>query len=194
MYNNSNYWDSYGLLYTFSGTAQSPIGPVFGDVAAPAINLFYSGGFQEEGWTGGFTGSYDVGTSAGGNGVFQVAADGGSSYNSGSLLRGACGWNGTIPAGFGPNAQQSNSGGGSSGLSGGAIAGIVIGSVVGAALLLVCLLCVAGLVGRGGKKGGTDDSVSKPTGAYSQQEESRNATDHSQVELADANGETNSHA
>ena len=191
MYNNSNIFDAYGVLYTFSGQAQSPSGYVYGDVASPAINIFNDGtGFQEEGWVGQFATAYDWGGAGGGFGIYRQVADGGSSYNTGGLLRGSCGYSGAIPAGFGPNAATTNNGGGggSSGLSGGAIAGIVIGSVVGAALLLLLCLCAAGLLG-GRKNKSAEDSVSKPSGGYRTQNEESRTGETSQVELH-THGET----
>ena len=171
-------FDDYGLLYTFTGTAMSPSGPVYGDVLNPVVNIFSDGvNFQEEGWYGKFTNAYDLGSGGvQGRGTFNLVADGGSSYNSGSLLRGQCGYSGSIPAGFGPNASS-----GGSGLSGGAIAGIVIGSVVGA--LLLCLLCFFIVAQAGGKKEGKSVDTSKSS--HNTLEESR--VEHSQVELGGGN-------
>jgi hypothetical protein len=182
-YLNNQSWDVYGLLYEFSGTAMSPSGPVFGDLNSPVINIFSDGvNFQEEGWYGQFSGAYDI------FGVFNASQDGGASYNSGGLLRQACGYSGPIPAGFGPNANQNNGGGGGSGLSNGAIAGIVIGSVVGGLLLLICCLFVllGARRGKGDKKQQPETStVGAGTSAqYATQEDSRVET--SRVEMVPA--------
>ena len=180
LYSNTAAFDSYGLLYTFSGTAQSPSGPVYGDVNSPVVNIFSDGTtFQEEGWYGQFTNAFDLGTGgANGASTFKIVQDGGSSYNSGSLLRSQCGYSGSIPGGFGPNSSS-----GSSGLSGGAIAGIVIGSIVG--VVILCVLCFLIVVRGGGAKSNKDFDNSKTSKGHSTLEESR--VEHSQVELADGN-------
>ena len=180
LYSNSAYWDDYGLLFTFSGTAQSYNGSVFGDVNSAVINIFSDGTtFQEEGWFGQFSAAYDLGANVGENSTFNIVQDSGSSYRSNSLIRNQCGFAGTIPI----NTSGSS---GSSGLSGGAIAGIVIGSIVG--VILLCVLIFLAMVRGGSKKSGKDDfdkSTSKPGNYATQGEESR--VEHSQVELADGN-------
>ena len=159
-------FDSYGLLYTYTGVAMTQNGPVVNWDGTPVINIFYQMwngntllgvmGFQEEAYTQALGASYgaqaeDVA------GIFQARQDGGSSYANGNILRYACNYTGSIPAGYGGSSASS---GGSSGLSGGKIAGIVIGSVVGALLAIAVCVLLLSLASKGGGKS-TDASTTK---------------------------------
>ena len=172
LYSNNAALDDYGILITFSGTAQSPSGPVYGDLNSPVINIFSDGtNFQEEGWYGQFTNAYDLGVGGvGGTSVFKLVSDNGNSGNGNSIL-GQCGFSGS------PLWSSS-----SSGLSGGAIAGIVIGSVVG--LIILCLICFFIVVGGSRGKSGKSVETSMPSKGHSTLEESR--VENSQVELGGA--------
>ena len=194
LYNNvlfatSPYFDTYGLLYTYSGTAMTPNGPVVASDGVPVINIFYSlwsGNsinpypYQEEAYTQAFGLTYPTQTAEDVFGSFAIRNDNGGSFTSGAILRQGCNYTGTIPAGYAGQSSSSSSGG--SGLSKGAIAGIVIGSVAGLVVLLGCIFLM--LVPMSRRKGEKETSSVKTNDKYSKHE-LESSVNASQVEMAD---------
>ena len=90
LYAQAPYFDSDGLLFTFTGTAQTIMGPVAGD-GVNTLNVFYDTGFYQEEYYS----ASDFSTGGDSVGSFNLIADSGvSGATGGNVLSAQCGYTG----------------------------------------------------------------------------------------------------